>query len=194
MYWLLFSVRFTPVLPQWRVKDPGHSIKSAGGRFYLNTHTPLTQRSRSGLTMPMSRHSVGTLSGNELIRNSSGYTWSQSSQLAEPMWTDPGLKSGISMRELISTLNKKKKRRQGMNCRTFSQNPRTRGKSHHHLHTVQVGFTTTVHVTNCWPQQRWLTQVFRGFFFFFFFSSSFFFFIISSKYVDVMESSHNFPH
>ena len=29
---------------------------------------------------------------------------SQLSQLAEPMWTDPGLKSGISVRELISTL------------------------------------------------------------------------------------------
>ena len=41
----------TPVLPQWHVKDPGHSAKSAGGRLHLNTHTPLTQRSRSGLTM-----------------------------------------------------------------------------------------------------------------------------------------------
>ena len=27
---------------------------------YLNTHTPLTQQSRSGLTVPLSRHSVGT--------------------------------------------------------------------------------------------------------------------------------------
>ena len=25
-----------PVLPQWHVKDPGHSAKSAGGRLYLN--------------------------------------------------------------------------------------------------------------------------------------------------------------
>ena len=41
-------------------KDPGHSAKSAGGRLHLKTHTPLTQRSRSGLTMPLSRHSVGT--------------------------------------------------------------------------------------------------------------------------------------
>ena len=30
----------------------------------------------------------------------------QSSQLAEPLWTDPGLMSGISVRELISTLIK----------------------------------------------------------------------------------------
>ena len=57
---LLFSVRSTPVLLQWHVKDPGHSAKSAGGRLHLNTHTPLTQRSRSGLTMPLPRHSAGT--------------------------------------------------------------------------------------------------------------------------------------
>ena len=31
----------------------------------------------------------GNLSGNELTRNSSGNTRSQSSQLAEPLWTDP---------------------------------------------------------------------------------------------------------
>ena len=49
-----------PVLPQWHAKDPGHSAKSVGGRLHLNTHTPLTQRSRSGLTTPLSRHSVGT--------------------------------------------------------------------------------------------------------------------------------------
>ena len=32
----------------------------------------------------------GNLSGNELTRNSSGNTRSQSSQLVEPLWTDPG--------------------------------------------------------------------------------------------------------
>ena len=31
---------------QQHVKDPYHSAKSAGGRLQLNTHTPLTQRSR----------------------------------------------------------------------------------------------------------------------------------------------------
>ena len=46
----------------------------------------------------------GDLSGNELTRNSSGNTQLQSSQLAEPLWTDPGLKSGVSLRKLISTL------------------------------------------------------------------------------------------
>ena len=44
----------------------------------------------------------------ELTRNSSGKTQSQSSQLAEPLWTDPGLKSGISVRELISVEKEKK--------------------------------------------------------------------------------------
>ena len=51
----------------------------------------------------------GNQSGNELTRNLSGNTWSQSSQLAEPLWTDPGLKSGISARELISTKKERKK-------------------------------------------------------------------------------------
>ena len=46
----------------------------------------------------------GNLSGNELTRSSSGNnTRSQSSQLSEPLWTDPGLNSGISVRELTST-------------------------------------------------------------------------------------------
>ena len=61
----LVCVRSIPVLPQWHVKDPGHSAKSAGGRLHLNTHTPLTQR--NGPTMPL-------WGGNELTRNSSGNT------------------------------------------------------------------------------------------------------------------------
>ena len=58
--WLLLSVHSTPMLPQWCVKDPGHSAKSAGGRLHLNIHTSLTRRSWSGLTMLLSRQSVGT--------------------------------------------------------------------------------------------------------------------------------------
>ena len=49
-----------PVLPRWRVKDTGHSAKSAGNRLHLKTHTPLTQPSLSGLIKPLSRHSVKT--------------------------------------------------------------------------------------------------------------------------------------
>ena len=45
----------------------------------------------------------GKLSGNELTRNSSGDDQPQSSQLAEPLWTDPGLMNGISVRDLIFT-------------------------------------------------------------------------------------------
>ena len=38
----------------------------------------------------------------------------QSSRLAEPLWTDPGVKCGIGVRELISTL--KKKVQPGIEC------------------------------------------------------------------------------
>ena len=54
--------------------------------------------------MPLSGHTVQTYQENELTRNSSGNTRSQSSQLAELLWTDPVLKSEISVRVLISTL------------------------------------------------------------------------------------------
>ena len=53
----------------------------------------------------------GKLSGNELTRNLSGNIQPQSTRLAEPLWTDPGIKSGMSGRELISTLKKKEKRK-----------------------------------------------------------------------------------
>ena len=38
----------SPLLPQWHVKDPGHSATRAGGSLHLNTHTPVTQRNRRG--------------------------------------------------------------------------------------------------------------------------------------------------
>ena len=58
--WLLFGVCSIPVLPQWHIKGPVHSAKSTGGRLHLNTHTPMTQRSQSGLTIPLSRYSLVT--------------------------------------------------------------------------------------------------------------------------------------
>ena len=64
------------------------------------THTPLTLRRKSELTVPF-RHGVGTLQGNELIRNLSGKPRPQSSQLAEPLCTDLGLESGTGARELL---------------------------------------------------------------------------------------------
>ena len=56
----LFGVRSTPMLLQWHIKDPSHSAESAGDKLNLNMHTPLTQQSQNGLTMPLSRHCVGT--------------------------------------------------------------------------------------------------------------------------------------
>ena len=101
----LFRFRSTPVLSQWHVKDPGHSDKCTRGMLQLNTHTPLTQRSWSGRTKPRSRHSVGTYQEMSLYATCQG-TFSQSSQHTEPLWTDPGLMSGISVREIISTSKK----------------------------------------------------------------------------------------
>ena len=54
------GVRSTPMLPQWYVKQPGHSAKSACGRLHLDTHTPLAQQGMNRLTMPLSNHCVGT--------------------------------------------------------------------------------------------------------------------------------------
>ena len=70
----------------------------------LNTHTPLTQRSRSGMTMPLSRNSVGTYPETN-SHNLSGNIRPQSSQLTEPLWTDSGIKNGISVQK------KKKKKK-----------------------------------------------------------------------------------
>ena len=48
----------------------------------------------------------GNLSGNKLSCSSLGNAWPQLSQLTEPPWTDPGLKNGISVCKLISTLKR----------------------------------------------------------------------------------------
>ena len=84
-YWM---TPFNPSVTAVAHKRPGHSARCAGSRLQLNTHTPLTQRSLSGLTM-LSRQSVRTYQGNELGRNSSGNDCLQSPQLAELPWTDP---------------------------------------------------------------------------------------------------------
>ena len=54
----------------------------------------------------LSRHSVGTYQENEFTHNSSRNARPQSSQLAEPLWTDPGLQSGTGGHKLISTKSK----------------------------------------------------------------------------------------
>ena len=50
---------FHPCVTTFSRKRP-RSFCQKCGRLHLNTHTPLTQRNRSGLTTPLSRHSVGT--------------------------------------------------------------------------------------------------------------------------------------
>ena len=92
------------MLPQWHAKEPDHSAKSSGGRLHAYTLEPPKLEWADYAAVKAERWD---LSGNELTLNSSGNTRLQSSQLAEPLSTDPGLKSGSSVRELISTLKKK---------------------------------------------------------------------------------------
>ena len=60
--------------------------------------------------MPLSRNSLGTYLEISSHATCQG-TFSQSSQLAVPLWTDSGIKSGISVCKLISTSKKGKERK-----------------------------------------------------------------------------------
>ena len=99
---LLIGFRSTPVLLPSHVEDPGHSAKSASGRLHVNMHTPLIQGSQSALIM-LSTHGMKTGQRNELTRNSPRNAQPQSSQLAEPLWTDRGLEGGTGVFGLISS-------------------------------------------------------------------------------------------
>ena len=94
-------VSSTPVLRQGHVKDPGHSAKSAGGRLQLNTYTPLTQRSRSGLTMPVSRQVWEPVRKRATCQGTLGH-----SRLSSLSRCVLGLNSGVRVRQLIFTVNK----------------------------------------------------------------------------------------
>ena len=95
------------MLPQWYVQDPGHSAKSADGKLHLNTHPHTLEPTKSEWADYVAvQAKCRYLSRNEPTRNLSGNVRPQSSQLAEPLWTDAGLKSEISVRELISTFKK----------------------------------------------------------------------------------------
>ena len=54
-----YSVSVSPLVTAVTRERPRHFAKSAGGRLHINTHIPLTQRNRNGLTM-LFKHSVGT--------------------------------------------------------------------------------------------------------------------------------------
>ena len=99
--WCPFCPRVTTVA----YKRPQSFGKKCTWQLHLNTHAPLTQQSQSGLTMPRSRHSVRTNQETNSHTTHQGIL-SQSFQLAEPLWTDPSLRSGISVHKLISTKKK----------------------------------------------------------------------------------------
>ena len=76
-------------------------------------------------------YAVQTCLWNKPTRNSSVNAHSQSSQLAEPLWTDSGLKSWICVHKSWSPL-KKKNAQTGNDLSTFPPNPRMPRKGHHH--------------------------------------------------------------
>ena len=79
---------------------------------------PWPKQSQSDLTM-LCRHSVWVYQEDDLTCSSSGSTHPHLSQVSEPLWIDPGLQSGTGVRKLISTLKKKKKRKQNTGGKCF---------------------------------------------------------------------------
>ena len=63
--------------------------------------------------MLLSRHGVGTYQETGSHATRQGTLGHSLSQLAEPLWTDPGLMSGVNVCGLISTKENKKKNRAG---------------------------------------------------------------------------------
>ena len=91
------------MLPQWHVKDPRPFCQKC--RWQVTPkHVYIIDSAKSEWADYAAVQAwYGNLSDNELTRKSPKNTRSRSSRLAEPLWTDPGLKNGISVRELIST-------------------------------------------------------------------------------------------
>ena len=118
-----------PVLPQWHVKDPGHSSKSAGGRLHMKTHTPLTQRSRSGLAMLLSRHS---LMGP--YRATTSHATRQGT-LGHSRLSSLNHKLIFTQKKKKRERKRIKKARQEVNGRTFSKNPKRPPSPPRHAHT-----------------------------------------------------------
>ena len=93
----------TPALPQWHVKSPGHFCHKCKWQATPKHAHTLDPTKSEWADYADVQAQCGNLSGNDITRNASGNTRPQSSQLAEPLWTDPGLKSGPGVPELIST-------------------------------------------------------------------------------------------
>ena len=125
------------MLLQWHAKGTNHSAKSAGCKLQLNTHTPLTQRSGSGLTM-LSRHSVGSY--QETSSNATRQETLVHGDLSSlsQYWTDPDLKSGIGAHELSSIYQQQQKSTSGNDVGPSTM----RVKSHHFYHTHTKNYVT----------------------------------------------------
>ena len=82
-----------------------------------------------------------------LTRNLSGDLRPQSSQVAEPLWIDPGIKSAISVRELISTSKKKEEKAQAGDewSNIFPKSSQVRKKlpPHNNVNTLYMHCNTT---------------------------------------------------
>ena len=95
----LIQCPLLPVLPQWHSKDPGHSEKKC--RLQVTDKRAYTQPNEVGVVC-----AVQVLCGNALGKQHATRQKTlvpKSSQFAEPLWTDPGIMSGIGKREIIST-------------------------------------------------------------------------------------------
>ena len=90
------------MLLQWHVIDPDHSANSA--RWQLTDKQACTfdpTKSEWADYAVQAIYSAGTYKGKERTGSLSGVACPQSSQLAEPLWTDSGLNNGISARKPI---------------------------------------------------------------------------------------------
>ena len=77
------------MLAETKHLQPETGLNNVNIFFLANVRSLATKRTEA---------QCGDLSGNELTRNLSGNTRQQSSQLSEPVWTDPGILNGISVR------------------------------------------------------------------------------------------------
>ena len=131
--WLSHGVRSTPVLPQWHLKDPGHSAKKASGRLHLNMHIPLTQRISVGwLCCPGTEWEPIRETSSHATRHSASHPSSPSHcGLILACGSDSSLKNGTGV--LISTYKEKQKREM---VRPSTITSRMRAKSHHYHHQI----------------------------------------------------------
>ena len=125
----LIRCPFHPRVTAVAYERPRSFCQKCGCRSHLNAHIPFIQRSRSGLTMLLSRYSVGTY--QEMSSNAT-----HQGTLSHSCFSSL---SGISVHELISTRNKNKNHRRGMNCQTFLQKSLHAGRKSPPLKSTGIG-------------------------------------------------------